>query len=277
MRIFSERENGKLRSPLRENSAPWKYLAIWIIFLVAFRLLMTPITPGLDIPAKSLAGEKDEAYFRSKREAMVKNQIFDPPDYRDPVKGKKVIEAMLAVPRHLFVRKQDISRAYGDHPLPIGYGQTISQPYIVALMTEMLKVKPGHRVLEVGTGSGYQAAILSFLVGEVYTLEIVRELGQQAAERLRRLNYSDVHVRLADGYYGWKERAPFDRIIVTCAATLVPPPLLKQLKPGGKICIPVGGPYAVQYLTMIAKSEEGAITMRKMLPVRFVPLTRTLR
>jgi protein-L-isoaspartate(D-aspartate) O-methyltransferase len=144
-------------------------------------------------------------------------------------------------------------------------------------MTEMLKVKPEHKVLEVGTGSGYQAAILSPLVKKVYTVEIVKTLGQQAAARLQRLNYKNVHVKIADGYYGWKEHAPFDRIIVTCAATLVPPPLLKQLKPGGKICIPVGAQYAVQYLTMVEKSEAGTITMRKTLPVRFVPFTRTLR
>jgi protein-L-isoaspartate(D-aspartate) O-methyltransferase len=144
-------------------------------------------------------------------------------------------------------------------------------------MTEILDVKPEHEVLEVGTGSGYQAAILSHLVQQVYTLEIVGALGEQAAERLRRLNYGNVQVEVADGYYGWKEHSPFDRIIVTAAATLVPPPLLRQLRPGGKMCIPVGGQYTVQNLTLIEKSEEGRVTMRKMLPVRFVPLTRTLR
>jgi len=250
-----------------------------IIYLLFFTLCfeMTPIIPEGIILTNARAEDKEETRFRLLRERMVKDQISDPARYRSPVRDKDVLAAMLTVPRHLFVRKQNISIAYGDHPIPIGYGQTISQPYIVALMTEMLKVKPEHKVLEVGTGSGYQAAILSPLVKEVYTVEIVKTLGQQAAARLQRLNYKNVHVKIADGYYGWKEHAPFDRIIVTCAATLVPPPLLKQLKPGGKICIPVGSQYAVQYLTMVEKSEAGTITMRKTLPVRFVPFTRILR
>ena len=242
-----------------------------LMFLVSLIFLYT------DIVTKARAGDKDEEHFRLLSGAMVKEQISDPPDYRNPVQDKKVLNAMLDVPRHLFVRPKDISRAYGDFPIPIGYGQTISQPYIVALMTEMLEVKPEHKVLEVGTGSGYQAAILSCLVKEVYSIEIVKALGQKAARRLERLSYRNIHVKIDDGYFGWKEHAPFDRIIVTCAATLVPPPLLKQLRPGGKMCIPVGGQYAVQYLTMVEKSEKGAITMKKMLPVRFVPLTRSLR
>lgn len=250
-----------------------------IIALISCSLLfvMLLVFPERGFFFKAMAEDKEEERFRLLREAMVKDQISDPPDYRNPVKDKKVLNAMLTVPRHLFVKRGYISRAYGDHPLPIGYGQTISQPYIVALMTEMLHAEPQHRVLEVGTGSGYQAAILSSLVKDVYTVEIVKALGRQATERLRHLNYKNVHVKIADGYYGWKEHAPFDRIIVTCAATMVPPPLLQQLTPGGKMCIPVGGQYAVQYLTMIEKSEKGAITMRKMLPVRFVPFTRSLR
>ncbi len=220
------------------------------------------------------AEDHDEDTFRVLREKMVREQISDPPDYRDPVNDNKVLKAMSTVPRHLFVRPKDTARAYRDHPIPIGYGQTISQPYIVALMTEMLEARPEHKVLEVGTGSGYQAAILSPLVQEVYTVEIVRPLGEAAAERLGRLNYENVRVKVADGFYGWKEHAPFDRIIVTCAATIVPPPLIRQLKPGGKMCIPVGGQYTVQYLTMVEKSESGEITMRKSIPVRFVPFTR---
>ncbi|MFO7459369.1 MAG: protein-L-isoaspartate(D-aspartate) O-methyltransferase, partial [Desulfatiglandales bacterium] len=174
----------------------------------------------------------------------------------------------------LFVNAEQIPRAYGDHPLPIGFGQTISQPYIVALMTAMLEISPEHRVLEVGTGSGYQAAILSALVEEVYTVEIIEPLGTQAADRLKGLGYENVHVKTGDGYFGWEEKAPFDRIIVTCAASLVPPPLLRQLKPGGKMCIPVGSRYTVQYLTMVEKSPEGSVTMRKTIPVRFVPLVQ---
>jgi protein-L-isoaspartate(D-aspartate) O-methyltransferase len=141
----------------------------------------------------------------------------------------------------------------------------------------MLQVEPDHKVLEVGTGSGYQAAILSGLVMDVYSVEVVTALGKQASERLEKLDYDNVHVKIGDGYYGWEEHAPFDRIIVTCASTLVPPPLLKQLKPGGKMCIPVGGQYTVQYLTMVEKSESGKVSMHKKLPVRFVPLTRTVR
>jgi protein-L-isoaspartate(D-aspartate) O-methyltransferase len=144
-------------------------------------------------------------------------------------------------------------------------------------MTEMLQVKPDHRVLEVGTGSGYQAAVLSRLVKEVFTVEIIQNLADAAEKRLNRLGYDNVHVRVADGYYGWQEHAPFDRIIVTCAAGLVPPPLIRQLRPGGRICIPVGAPYAVQYLTLVEKTPDGDILLRKELPVRFVPLTRTLR
>ena len=222
------------------------------------------------------AVEKEARYLRL-REAMVKKQISDPPDYRTPVRDKRVLEAMRTVPRHLFVRQKDVSHAYNDYPLSIGYGQTISQPYIVAYMTEMLQVEPQHKVLEVGTGSGYQAAILSYLVQEVYSVEIVGALAKKATDRLQRLNYRNVRVKAADGYYGWEAYAPFDRIIVTAAATLVPPPLLKQLRPGGKMCIPVGGQYAVQYLTLVEKSKEGSIKMRKVLPVRFVPLTRDLR
>ncbi len=232
------------------------------------------IYPPIIMVSKSDGADRDIDGFQILRETMVKKQITDPPDYRDPVRDKNVISAMLTVPRHLFVRPGDISRAYGDYPLPIGYGQTISQPYIVALMTEILDVNTDQIILEVGTGSGYQAAVLSGLVKEVYTVEIVKALGKQAADRLKRLNYGNVHVKVDDGYFGWKENAPFDRIIVTCASTLVPPPLIKQLKTGGKMCIPVGDPYRVQYLTLIEKSDAGEISMKKLLPVLFVPLTR---
>jgi protein-L-isoaspartate(D-aspartate) O-methyltransferase len=221
--------------------------------------------------------EEDPGRFRRLRGAMVRDQIQEPPDFRTPVRDQCVLRALRVVPRHAFVRSGDRDRAYGDYPLPIGYGQTISQPYIVARMTEMLQVKPDHRVLEVGTGSGYQAAVLSRLVKEVFTVEIIQNLAEAAEKRLNRLGYDNVHVRVADGYYGWQEHAPFDRIIVTCAAGLVPPPLIRQLRPGGRICIPVGAPYAVQYLTLVEKTPDGDILLRKELPVRFVPLTRTLR
>lgn len=237
-------------------------LCLWSVLLLPGALAATGET------------EQEVARYRILREKMVRRQIAEPPDYRDPVRDEKVLSALRTVPRHLFVKPSDLSAAYGDHPLPIGHGQTISQPYVVALMTEMLEVEPAHRVLEVGTGSGYQAAVLSVLVDRVYSVEIIEALGKEAADRLKGLGYENVEVKIGDGYFGWEEKAPFDRIIVTCAASVVPPPLLRQLKPGGKMCIPVGGQYAVQYLTMVEKSEGGTITMRKTIPVRFVPLVR---
>ena len=254
-----------------ETSSP---LAIPIPKSLILLLLFILLASRLPLPGASgvvLGAPADEERFRTLREAMVRDQIAEPRDYREPVRDQRVLGAMRSVPRHLFVAPQDLPRAYGDHPLPIGHGQTISQPYIVALMTEMLQMEPGHRVLEVGTGSGYQAAILSFITPEVYTVEIIEALALPAAERLRTLGYTTVKVKAGDGYYGWGEHAPFDRILVTCAATLVPPPLLQQLRPGGKMCIPVGAQYAVQVLTMVEKAESGSISMRKSLPVRFVP------
>ena len=256
-------------------AGPGARILFLLVTFSVFALLFPCLQNGFIHQAR--AEDQREAHYRLLRKQMVRTQIAHPPDYREPVRDKDVLQAMQTVPRHLFVPPGDAPRAYGDYPLPIGYGQTISQPYIVALMTEMLEVGPEHRVLEVGTGSGYQAAILSHLVREVYTVEIIKALGERAAERLRNLNHDNVKVKIADGFYGWEEHAPFDRIIVTCASTLVPPPLLKQLKPGGRICIPVGGQYRVQYLTLVNKSETGVITMRKRLPVRFVPLTRKVR
>lgn len=163
--------------------------------------------------------------------------------------------------------------AYADSPLPIGRGQTISQPYIVAAMTELLEPEPDDIVFEVGTGSGYQAAVLSHLVGKVYTVEIVPELGREAEVRLHALGYTNVIVRVGDGYSGWPDKAPFDGIVVTCGAEEVPPPLIEQLKPGGKMVIPVGPVNRVQELLVIAKREDGTVTRRSVMPVRFVPMT----
>jgi protein-L-isoaspartate(D-aspartate) O-methyltransferase len=185
----------------------------------------------------------------------------------------RVLAAMEKVPRHEFVPQELDYLAYSNGPLAIGHGQTISQPYIVALMTDLLRPQAEDVVLEVGTGSGYQAAVLSLLVKQVYSVEIVAALAQDAATRLRSLGYSNVSVRGGDGYRGWPEHAPFDAIIVTAAAPTIPPPLLEQLKPGGRMVIPVGAPYDRQILTVIDKSERGDVTQQTILPVAFVPLT----
>lgn len=187
--------------------------------------------------------------------------------------NRKVMTVMRKVPRHEFVPSSQRPYAYANRPLPIGYGQTISQPYVVALMTDLLEVGGDDVVLELGTGSGYQAAVLSELVKEVYTIEIVRELGQQASVRLVQLGYENVEVRVGDGYYGWTDKAPFDAIIVTAAANHIPPPLIKQLKNGGRMVIPVGGPFSTQNLMLVEKDKTGQIKTRQVLPVRFVPLT----
>jgi len=206
--------------------------------------------------------------FASERRAMVRTQIQSR-GVTDPA----VLEAMLKVKRHLFVSPRQEREAYSDHPLPIGYGQTISQPYIVAVMTEELNLSPNSVVLEVGTGSGYQAAILAKIVKEVYTIEIVKPLAEQARARLEKLDYKNVTVKQGDGYFGWEEFAPFDAIVVTAAASHIPPPLIEQLKPGGKMVIPVGPVFFVQQLLVIEKKKDGTITQRSLMAVRFVPLT----
>jgi protein-L-isoaspartate(D-aspartate) O-methyltransferase len=186
---------------------------------------------------------------------------------------ENVLDAMQRVPRHKFVPPEWQDQAYENRPLPIGYGQTISQPYIVAIMTDLLKPEKGQRVLEIGTGSGYQAAILAELTANVFTMEIIESLGDQARKRLQRLGYQNVEVRIGDGYFGWEEQAPFDAIVVTAAASQIPPPLVKQLKPGGRMIIPVGSPFMVQQLVLVEKDLQGTLSVRQILPVRFVPLT----
>jgi len=204
------------------------------------------------------------------REAMVAQQI-EARGIRDP----RVLAAMREVPRHLFVPDWLGSAAYDDRPLPIGEGQTISQPYIVALMTELARPRGGDRALEVGTGSGYQAAVLSRLVKEVYTVEILVTLGREADRRLRELGYENVTTRVGDGYGGWPEKAPFDVILVTAAPEQVPAPLLEQLAPGGRLVVPVGAAGDVQTLRLYEKDSAGALQSQDVLPVRFVPLVRT--
>ena len=184
-----------------------------------------------------------------------------------------VMDAIGRVPRHEFVPEETRSSAYANRPLPIGHGQTISQPYIVALMTHLLDVEPGGWVLEIGTGSGYQAAVLAEMATDVHTIEIVEPLALQATRRLARLGYDRVQTRLGDGYYGWPEAAPFSAIVVTAAAAHVPPPLVEQFAPGGVLVIPVGEPFSVQLLLLVRKRENGEVSVRQILPVRFVPLT----
>ncbi len=193
------------------------------------------------------------------------------------VEDSATLAAMLAVPRHEFVPSEYRSRAYADRPLPIGYGQTISQPYIVAYMTEILKPRPGMKVLEVGTGSGYQAAVLAEIGCEVYTVEIFEALATSALGRHERLGYHNVTGRYADGHYGWEEAAPFEAIIVTAAAGYIPPALVEQLEPGGRMMIPVGSVYGVQNLILVMKDADGVVRTRNLLPVRFVPMLKGLR
>jgi protein-L-isoaspartate(D-aspartate) O-methyltransferase len=184
-----------------------------------------------------------------------------------------VLEAMNQVPRHRFVAKAKQAQAYENRPLPIGHGQTISQPYIVAIMTDLIDPQPGDRALEIGTGSGYQAAVLSRIVSQVDSMEIIEPLGEQARERLQQLGYENIEVKIGDGYFGWEAHAPFDIIIVTAAASHIPPPLVKQLKPGGRMIIPVGSRFMTQQLLLVNKDEQDELHIRQILPVRFVPLT----
>jgi protein-L-isoaspartate(D-aspartate) O-methyltransferase len=199
---------------------------------------------------------------------MVATQI-EARDIRDPA----TLEAMRRVPRHLFVPENRRRHAYQDRPVPIGYGQTISQPFLVAYMTETLQPRPGMRILEIGTGSGYQAAVLAEILDEVFTIEIVGELARWGEANLRSAGYDRVQVRHADGYHGWEEHAPFDAIIVTAAADHIPPPLLAQLRDGGRMVIPVGSPFRTQTLMLVTRDGDDIVT-RSLLPVSFVPLTR---
>lgn len=185
----------------------------------------------------------------------------------------KVMQAMEDIPRHEFVPQSQLRQAYKNRPLPIGYGQTISQPYIVALMTDLLRPRSDHKILEIGTGSGYQAAVLSQLVEQVYSIEIIEKLGAESTKLLQRLGYDNIKTRIADGYNGWPEHAPFDGIIVTAAISHIPPPLVQQLNKGGRLVIPVGTRFQTQYLTLVEKDQQGEVTTRQILPVRFVPFT----
>ncbi len=209
--------------------------------------------------------KSEENIYAEKRDRMVKTQIA-----ARGVRNKLVLDAMQKVPRHLFVSESLKEQAYSDGPLPIGEGQTISQPYIVALMTELLGLKGGEKVLEIGTGSGYQAAILAEIVEEVYTIEIICSLAEMSENRLKQMGYQNITVRCGDGYQGWEEHAPFDGVIVTAAPDHIPQPLVDQLKVGGRLVIPVGDVF--QELMVITKTETGIKKMNA-IPVRFVPMT----
>ncbi len=224
--------------------------------------------PGWTPPVAAASAERVE-----ERESMVRNQIARSPDGRARVRDENVLKAMRAVPRHVFVPQGTRRQAYRDSPLPIGHGQTISQPYIVAMMTELLELDENTRVLEIGTGSGYQAAVLAQLTPHVYTVEIVQPLAERARLTLAAQGYDSVRTRHADGYLGWPRHGPFDVIIVTCAAGHLPPPLWEQLAPGGRIVIPSGGPYEVQRLIVVTKQTAGTRRSRTVMPVRFVPMT----
>lgn len=231
-------------------------------FLIVFAML-APLFSGLVCDA---AGGDE---YTAARKEMVSRQIALR-GIHDPA----VLAAMGRVLRHEFVPSHRRNDAYDDSPLPIGYGQTISQPYIVALMTELLNVDSDSTVLEVGTGSGYQAAVLAEIVKEVFTVEIVKKLHERSQKDLERLGYKNIKTLHKDGYYGWEEHGPYDAIIVTCASDFIPPPLIKQLKPGGRMCIPVGPPFKVQHLVLVTKDEEEKIATKVITSVRFVPLTR---
>jgi protein-L-isoaspartate(D-aspartate) O-methyltransferase len=238
-----------------------KFLPAWLLALCCCAYPAVVQAEGYAEARHQLVREIEE-HVRATSEYLSK-QALDP----------RVMQAIATVPRHEFVAAELRPYAYYNQPLPIGHGQTISQPYIVAVMTDLLQLAPDSKVLEVGTGSGYQAAILAELAKQVYSIEIIKPLAEEAASRLARLGYHNIKSKYADGYYGWQEYAPFDAIVVTAAASHVPPPLIKQLKPGGRMVIPVGSGFLTQELLLISKSPADKITTRQILPVRFVPLT----
>ena len=241
-----------------------RLLGLVACFAASIGLPTAAVSEADDVARRVQMVRVIESQARYAGEAL-KSRRFDP----------RILEAMGRVPRHRFVPESLRDSAYADRPLPIGYGQTISQPFIVALMAELIDPEPQDKVLEVGTGSGYHAAVLAELVDTVCSIEIIPELGESAARRLKDLDYANIRTRVGDGYYGWPDCGPFDGIVVTASASHVPPPLVKQLKPGGRMVIPVGGPFVVQHLMLVEKLPDGSVITRQLLPVRFVPLLRT--
>lgn len=249
----------------------WLIKLIGVGKLAALAILAAARVAG---PAAHAEAINEHAGERAEMVRMVETHARGLPNILDAGSiATKVLDVMGEVERHLFVPEPKRAIAYADRPVSIGYGQTISQPFIVALMTQLLETEAGDVVLEIGTGSGYQAAVLAPLVARVCTIEIISGLGRRAAALFADLGLENVHTKIADGYHGWPECGPFDGIIVTAAVDHVPPPLVAQLKPGGRMVIPVGGAFAVQHLTIIEKMASGQVRTRQLLPVRFVPFT----
>jgi protein-L-isoaspartate(D-aspartate) O-methyltransferase len=244
------------------NTNSLKKLFVLVLSLLGL-LAHPPLSADIDY------GRERQKLLKAIEQDVRDTEIYIGKSRFDPA----VMQAMGKVARHAFVPEEYRYYSYENRPLPIGHGQTISQPYIVALMTDLLSPGPTDKALEVGTGSGYQAAILAELVDKVYSIEIIDELADQAASVLKQQGYTNVRTRTGDGYYGWPEQAPFDVIVVTAAAGHIPPPLIKQLKPGGRMVIPVGSRFMTQQLVLVLKDEEGKVTTRQLLPVMFVPLT----
>jgi protein-L-isoaspartate(D-aspartate) O-methyltransferase len=238
--------------------------------LLALTIFVATVACAAPTQAQDARGDERSAMI----EVIEAHARFAPTAVENGKLDPAVLQVMRTVPRHEFVPAGVRVYAYQDRPLPIGYGQTISQPFIVALMTHLLELDRGEKVLEIGTGSGYQAAVLSPLAERVFSIEIVPELSASASEALKRLDFANVETRVGDGYYGWPEEAPFDAIIVTAAASQVPPPLVKQLKAGGRMVIPIGGPFYTQQLMLVEKGDDARITTHQLLPVQFVPLAR---
>ena len=236
---------------------------VTILSIIIFCIIVWGVY--MDLQSENSKATKNEDPYKAQRDTMVDSQII-----ARGVKDARVLQAVRKVPRHLFVPPADIDHAYMDSPLPIGESQTISQPYIVALMTELLQLKGNEKILEIGTGSGYQAAVLAEITKQVYSIEIVEKLGLRAKETLHNLGYKNIEIKIGDGYQGWKEKAPFDAIIVTAAPEITPPPLVEQLKEGGRLVIPLGEYF--QELYVLTKTK-GEIVKQSIIPVRFVPMT----
>jgi len=254
----------------------WTYVALSVLIPLGLFAIILGVNcakePGPVVSSQDTEADANQAPAFAERvkerAEMVAGQI-----QARAVNDPNVLKAMRTVPRHAFIPPDWQRYAYADYPLPIGQEQTISQPYIVAFMTDALRLRPEHKVLEIGTGSGYQAAVCAEIVREVYTIEIVKELAKSAKERLKKLGYPNVFVRAGDGFFGWPDKGPFDAIIGTAAAGRVPPLLLEQLKPGGRMILPVEGSFGFQYLVVITKDKKGNISKKNVMPVRFVPMT----